>query len=145
MREGIYRQELASVLSIAPEVPDDIIAALILGSGWRERVIGFALAMARTPANFVAHVKKSLKTPRGIAITPACAFLAVLARTGEFEMLLSFADDLDRTVFDGEMEWAIEKMMFHAGLCPDDVSGRGPYYGQVFEDYIEIFNWIRTA
>ena len=145
MRDCMYRHELASIPSIAPQVPDDIVSALILGSGWRERIIGFALAMAKTPASFVAHVEKSLETPRGIAITPACAFLAVLARAGEFKVEPSFADDLDRSVFDGELGWAIDKMMFHAGLRPDDIAGRGPYYGQVFEDYIEIYNWFRTA
>jgi hypothetical protein len=145
MIDGSYRQELAAVVSLAPEVPDAIVASLISEGGWREHVLGFLLAMAKKPSSFVPHVQNSLRVPRGIALTPACAFLAVLARSGEFKMEHSFADELDRGLFDGEMGWAIDKAMFHAGLRPDDVGGRGPYYGQIFEDYVELYCWARTA
>ena len=54
------------------------------------------------------------------------------------------AEQFDRSIFDGEMGWAIDKSMFHAGLRRDDVGGRGPYYGQVFEDYLELYRWVRS-
>jgi hypothetical protein len=145
MRDGIYRQKLLPMLSIAPEVSDNIVVSLISTGGWREHVIGYVLAMAKSPLRFVAHVQESLRRPCGIAITPGCAFLAVLARTGEFKMEHWFSNTFDRGAFDGEMGWAIDKAMFHAGLRPDDVGGRGPYYGQIFEDYVDLYDWVRTV
>ena len=133
------------MLAIAPEVPDNIVASLISTGGWREHVLGYVLAMAKTPSRFVGHVQASLGRPCGIAITPACAFLAVLARSGEFKIERLISDAFDRGAFDGEMGWAIDKAMFHAGLRLDDVGGRGPYYGQIFEDYVEVYDWVRAA
>jgi hypothetical protein len=54
----------------------------------------------------------------------------------------SFADMFDRTAFDGEVGWATDKAMHFAGLRAEDVPGRGPNYGQIFDDHVEVYSWI---
>jgi hypothetical protein len=129
MQHNLYRQELAPIVAIASHVPDEIVASMITDGGWREHVVGFVIAMAKDPAKFASHVVASLKKPCGLAITPACAFLTTLARSGEFEMPSFTPEGFDLRAFDGEMGWAIHKARHHSGLCADDAGDRGPYYG----------------
>ena len=103
------------------------------------------MAMSKRPGLFTEAMLQSLRDPRGISIVPACAALAVLARRGIFGMSQSFADMFDRTAFDGEVGWAVDKAMHYAGLRAGDVPGRGPNYGQNFEDHIEFYSSIHAA
>jgi hypothetical protein len=146
VRQGdTYRKEIASVIAIAPSVPDELVAAMIAGVSWRERLLGLCMAMAKRPAIFTEAMLQSLRDPRGISIVPACAALAVLARRGVFEMSQSFADMFDRTAFDGEVGWAVDKAMHFAGLRAEDVTGRGPNYGQIFDDHVEVYSSIHAG
>ena len=143
VRQGdTYRQEIASVIAFAPSVPDELVVAMIAGAAWRGRLLGLCIAMAKRPAIFTEAMLQSLQDPRGISIVPACAALAVLARRGVFGMSQSFADMFDRTAFDGEVGWATDKAMHFAGLRAEDVPGRGPNYGQIFDDHVEVYSWI---
>ncbi len=137
-----YEPEIESVLALAPLVPDELVASLITGASWRERLLGLCMGMAKEPTNFIEPMLQSLRDPRGISIVPTCAVLAVLARRGVFAMTESFALAFDRRVFDGEIGWAIDKAMRFAGVGADDVAGTGPNFGQVFEDHAELYRWI---
>ena len=144
-RDDTYRQEIASVVLLASSVPDELVAAMITGASWRERLLGLCLAMAKRPGKFIEAMLQSLRDPRGIAIVPACAALAVLARRGIFTMEHSFSEMYDRTAFDGEVGWASDKAMYIAGLRAGDVPGRGLNYGQNFDDHVEVYSWIHAA
>ena len=133
------------MIAIAPSVPDELVAAMIAGVSWRERLLGLCMAMAKRPAIFTEAMLQSLRDPRGISIVPACAALAVLARRGVFEMSQSFDDMFDRTAFDGEVGWAVDKAMHFAGLRAEDVPGRGPNYGQIFDDHVEVYSSIHAG
>jgi hypothetical protein len=40
VRQGdTYRKEVASVVSLAPSVPDELVARMIVGASWRERLL----------------------------------------------------------------------------------------------------------
>ena len=140
-----YRQEIAPVIALAPSVSDKLIASMITAAGWRERLLGLCLAMAKRPAAFIESMEQSLRDPRSIAIVPVCAALAVLARRGTFTMPESFSEIFDRSAFDGEVGWATDKATHLAGLRTDDVPGRGPNYGQIFDDHVEVYDWIHAA
>jgi hypothetical protein len=144
-RDETYCQEIAPVIAIAPKVSDEVIASMIAGASWRERLLGLCMAMAKRPVLFVEPMLRSLRDPRGISIVPTCAALAVLARRRIFSMDQSFAAIFDREAFDGEIGWAVDKALHFAGLCIDDVQGRGPNYGQIFEDHVEVYDWILTG
>jgi hypothetical protein len=144
-RDEIYRQEVAPIVALAPSVPDEVVGTLITGASWRERLLGLGLAMAKRPMVFIEPMLHSLRDPRGIAIVPACAALAVLARRDVFAMPQSFSEMFDRAAFDGEVGWATDKAMHFAGLRTEDVSGRGPNYGQVFDDHVEVYRWMHAA
>lgn len=60
-------------------------------------------------------------------------------------MAQSFSEMFDRTAFDGEVGWATDKAMHVAGLRKDDVPGRGPNYGQIFDDHVEVYSWIHAS
>jgi hypothetical protein len=137
---GGFWQELAPVIALAPSVPDPLIAAMITGASWRERLLGLCMAMVKGPERFTDAMLQSLRDLRGIAIVPVCAVLAVLARRDVFAMPESFAEMFDRSAFDGEVGWAVDKAMHFAGLRADDVPGQGPNYGQVFEDHVEVYS-----
>lgn len=142
---GAYRQDLAPILTLAPSVPDALVTAMITGVSWRERLLGLCMAMAQQPTTFVGAMFQSLSDPRGIAMVPTCAALAVLARKGVFPMTKSFGETFDRASFDGELGWAIEKAKYVAGLRADDVPGNGPNYGQIFGDHVEVYSWLNAA
>ena len=144
-RDDTYRREIAPVIDLASSAPDELVASMITGAGWRERLLGLCLAMAKQPATFIDAMLQSLRDPRGIAIVPACAALGVLARRGIFTMSQSFSVMFDRTAFDGELGWAADKAMHVAGLRADDVPGRGPNNGQVFDDHVQVYDWIHAA
>jgi hypothetical protein len=141
-REDMYRREIAPVVDLARLVPDQLVTAMIAGASWRERLLGLCMAMSKRPATFTEAILQSLRDLRGISIVPACAALAVLTRRGVFTMPSSFAVMFDRTAFDGEVGWATDKAMHYAGLRAEDVPGRGPNYGQIFDDHVEVYSWI---
>lgn len=141
-RDGEFQRKISSVVSLAPSVPDTLVAAMINGASWRERLLGICMGMAKRQKMFVEPMLQSLRDPRGISIVPTCAALAVLAQRSIFAMPLFFSEMFDRQIFDGEIGWATDKAMFFAGLRADDVSGRGPNYGQIFDDHIQVYSSI---
>lgn len=145
LRDDVYREEIASVVALAPSVPDELVAAMITGRYWRERLVGLCMAMCGRQATFVESIVQSLQNPGGIAIVPACAACAVLARRGIYAMNDSFSQMFDRSAFDGEVGWAADKAAHFAGLRSEDVPGRGPNYGQNFEDHAAVYSWLFKA
>ena len=141
-RDETFRREIAPVIALAPSVPDALVTDMITGVSWRERLLGLCIAMSKRKAIFAEAMLQSLRDVRGISIVPACAALAVLTRRGAFAMPPSFAEMFDRTAFDGEVGWATDKAMHFVGLRAEDVTGRGPNYGQIFDDHVEVYSWI---
>ncbi len=140
-----HRQAITTIVALAPSVPDEVVAAMITGASWRERLLGLCMAMAKRPAIFIEPILQSLRDPRGISIVPACAVLAVLARRGVFVMNETFSEMFDRTVFGGDIGWAVDKAMYVTGLRSNDVPERGSNYGQIFDDHFEIYDSIYAA
>lgn len=146
VRQGdAYRREIAPIVALAPSVPDELVSAMISGSGWRERVTGICLAASKKSAVYIEAMLQSLRDPRGIAIVPTCAALAVLGRRGTYHMVDSFGQMFDRAAFDGEVGWAVDKATHFVGLRTQIVPGRGPNYGQIFEDHVEVYSWLYAA
>jgi hypothetical protein len=146
VRQGdLRRAEIAPVVALAPSVPDGLVSAMVVGASWRERLLGLCLAMAKRPETFMDGMLRSLQDLRGISIVPTCAALAVLARRGVFDMARSFPGEFDRAAFDGEVGWAMDKALHLAGVRQESVPGRGPNYGQVFEDHVEVYEWILSG
>lgn len=142
MRERTYQREIAPVIELSPAVSDELITAMITGASWRERLLGLCMAMAKGGEAFVEPMLQSLRDPRGISIVPTCAALTVLAKSSGFVMPISFPEMFDKRVFDGEIGWATENAMHCVGLRAEDVPGRGPNYGQTFEDHIQVYSWL---
>jgi len=142
--EGRERAEMAPLLAIADDVADDVVRSLIVGGDWRSTLVGLVLAMSEGFSRFAPEALESLRTPKGIAITAAWAFLTLCCLEEEIHFDSLAAHTFDRATFDGEMGWAIDKAKYHSGNRPDDVSGIGPHYAQVFEDYLKLFRWWRS-
>jgi hypothetical protein len=84
--------------------------------------------MIKNPATFIEAMVKSLHDVRGISVVPTCAALAVLARRGLLDLTATFTSRIDRSAFDGEVGWAIDKAMHLAGIRAEDANGRGPTF-----------------
>lgn len=142
MKGNAYRQELAPVLAVSDAIPDSLIAKLIVGASWRERLIGLSLAMTRRSGAFIDQMLASLHNVRGISIVPTCAALAVLGRRGLFDPARVLAGSFDRTPFDGEVGWALDIAVRYAAGELVSATERGPNYGQFFGHQVEMYEWI---
>ncbi|HTI72574.1 MAG TPA: hypothetical protein VMF06_21540 [Candidatus Limnocylindria bacterium] len=142
MRDALHRQELSRLVAIEPLVTPSAVVALILGASWRERLLGLGLAMIKGGAAYVAPMIQSLRDPRGIAIVPACAALAVLGRSGIAIYPALLHQEFDHVVFDGEIAWAMEQMRRHIAAVFPVCSDPGRNSGQHFDDHIEVFRWL---
>ena len=75
----------------------------------------------------------------------------VFERTGNAYLCLihtmtqTFGDELDRSAFDGELGWAVDKAKHLLGFSSPELAGRGPNYGQSFEDHLEVYNWMLSS
>jgi hypothetical protein len=142
LNQEVSRAEIAKVIGLASAVSDETVVSLIVGTSWRERLVGLCLALSKEPGRFIQAMLDSMRDPRGLSIVPTCAALAVLAREGIFPMGLSFGEDFSNEIFDGEFGWALQKAKYFAGLLPGDVHGAGPNQGQVFETHFEFYRSI---
>ena len=140
-----YRREIAPVIALSSFVPDEMVSSLIVASSWRERLLGLCMALAKDPVAFTDAMVRSLQDVRGISVVPTCAALAVMARRGLFDMTALLTTTIDRSAFDGEVGWAIDKAMHFAGIRPKDSSGKGPNYRQAFEAHTEVYEWVMDA
>ncbi len=77
-----FRIVIGPLATLAPSVPDEVVAAMIIGASWRERLLGLCIAMAKGPGAFSEVMLRSLRDLRGISIVPTCAALGILARRG---------------------------------------------------------------
>lgn len=130
-----------TLIALAPKVSNEVIQAMLAGSSWRERLLGNCMAMTRedVPESFVENMLQSLRDPRCLSVVPTCAALALLAQRGIFKMTPAFGTMFDRSVFNGELGWAVDKAMFFCGLRSEDVSGNAPNDGQTFEDHVRFY------
>lgn len=98
-----FRQEIVTMIALAPSVPDEVIISAILGRSFRERLLGIYFGMTRPCVAFREAMAESLRDLRGISIVPACAAFGVLARRGVFRLPEGFGEMFDRDAFDGEV------------------------------------------
>jgi len=60
-RKGnVYRQEIAPVLRLSASLPDELVSSMIAGGGWRERLLGVCMGMAKRPVSFLEPMLRSL-------------------------------------------------------------------------------------
>lgn len=137
-----FEPVLVPLLALAPSVPCAVVSQMVVGGSWRERLLGLSLAMATHPATFVEEMLDSLQSVRGISIVPTCAALAVLARRGAFDLARLTSGSFDRTLFDGEVGWAIDQAVRYGEGQPMSGTERGPNYSQFFAHQIEVYEWI---
>lgn len=140
-----FEPALAPLLALAPSVPRNVVSRMIVGASWRERLLGLSLAMATCPAMFVEEMLDSLQDVRGISIVPTCAALAVLARRRVFDLARLVSGSFDRSVFDGEVGWAIDQAVHYAKGQPMSGHERGPNYGQHFAHQAQVYEWILNS
>jgi hypothetical protein len=141
-KDAVYRKEIEPVVAVSATVPDALVSSLIVGASWRQRLLGLLLAMTKNPTVFVDRMLASLRDVRGISIVPACAALAVLARRGLFDASRLLTPEFDRTLFDGELGWALDIASRYAAGEPVGMNERGPNYGQFFTHQIELYEHI---
>ena len=141
-KDAVYPKEIEPVLAISATVPDALVSSLIVGASWRERLLGLLLAMTKNPTAFVERMLASLRDVRGISIVPACAALAVLARRGLFDASRLATAESDRTLFDGELGWALDVASRYAAGEQVGLNERGPNYGQFFAHQTELYEHI---
>jgi hypothetical protein len=137
-----FREVLAPLVQLSSAAPEALVAAMIVGASWRERLLGISLALAKCPGRLTGSMIQSLRDLRGISIVPVCAAFAVLARRGLFDIAQLQGGAFDRAAFDGEVGWAVDQAVAFARGEAVLANRRGPNYGQVFEDQIQVFEWI---
>lgn len=137
-----YQSVIPALLVLAPVVHRDTVSRMIRGASWRERLIGLSLAMAKYPETFVTEMLDSLRDVRGISIVPTCAALAVLARRGLCDAKLLSDAPVDRSNFDGEVGWAIDRAVQWTQMQAVGNFERGPNFGQNFTHHVELYEWI---
>ena len=101
--------------------------------------------MAKCPEKHVDEMLNSLYDVRGISIVPTCAALAVLARHALFDAEQLASGTFDRSVFDGEVGWAIDQAIRYAETQSVSACERGPNYGQSFVHQVELYEWIMSG
>ncbi len=127
------------VSSHADTTVEELRGMIREGRSWRERLVGLVTTVRRGGCGDLADLLHCLRDPHGISIVAACAaYVAVREKTGPCAAS-PFPKDLDRKAFDGELGWALDKACHHLGVGTPDPGGRGPNYGQVFEDHLETY------
>ena len=138
---------VAEILAVLPKANDETISELISdGSSWRERLVGIVLAVGHGSPSFSDPIIDSFrKHPTGLAFVPAFAALAVIVRSQPSPELLQDLSTLDRTLFDGDLGWSMDKFLFHVGSSPHDPGGKSPNDAKSFEDNLEVFKMIKDT
>ncbi|MBE7467366.1 MAG: hypothetical protein HS116_28165 [Planctomycetes bacterium] len=125
------------IVKLAPLTPDQLIRNLIAtGASWRERLIGLVLATQRGIAAFADAMIVSLNDPRGISIVPTCAALAVAVKHFGYKYSPDRTSALDRSLFDGELGYALDCLHAYLGLSKSSSQDKGPNYGQEFSQHV---------
>ena len=137
-----YHREVAFVVALSSSVPDELVCNLIVGPSWRQQLLGLCFALARNSVTFTDAIVKSFLDLRGISVVPTCAARVVMARRGLFAMTAWLTTTTDRSAFDSEVGWAVDKAMHFAGIRPEDSTGKGPNCGQAFEGHTEVYEWV---
>ncbi len=135
--------EINHILSLANNInPQTISKFLIEGPSWRERLLAISFAFATDPKPFHSNFIKALHKTGGLSIIPLCAAITTMVNC--YNCSLEYIDykSLDRNYFDGEMGFALDKMLYHIRLSDKVVEGKGPNSGQSFEDHYDFYKKI---
>jgi len=139
------QRNVGRILRVEPFADSKTVNDLIMFHDWRGRVVGHVLAIRKGPRNFAHAMIDSLASPRGLAVVPTGAALVLgLADESPEEWLSRFAR-LDRSPFDGDVGWSIDKMLFHLGWSPRDPGGYSPNDGRDFAVHLRLFQWIENS
>jgi hypothetical protein len=138
---------VARIVALQPEVSDRTISELISnGPSWRERLVGLVLAVNRGQPSFADAIIDSFrKHPTGLAFVPAFAALVLMTGGKPSRSTLEGLSTLNRTLFDGDLGWSMDKFLFHVGCSPCDPGGMSPNDGKSFEDNLEVFKLIKDT
>jgi hypothetical protein len=129
--------EIAGLSGSEPE-----IRARLKTPDWRSRNEGVALAVADGSKAWVSELIGTIEPPTGRSITHALAAAVALADGSLSDSDLARVRGFTREAFDGEVGWAVDKLLFHAGHSTEDPGGPGPYTGYNFEDLLALFRAV---
>jgi len=139
------RPAITRITALAPEVDAKLIAELIAeGESWRERLVGLVFAANSDLPAFVNPMIASLRDPRGLAIVPTCAAIAV-ALSQQAECMPSQIDSLDPESFSGELGWALDNVRFHLGHACHKPQGKSPNDGKDFDTHVNLVKLIQDT
>ncbi len=139
------RQKVEDILRVEPLVGSQTVNELLTFEDWRGRMIGHVFAVQKGPQQFISAMLDSLADPRGLAIVPTCAALLLAFEEEQSQEWLSRITALDRSPFDGDVGWSLDKMMFHLGWSSNDPGGYGPNDGQDFAVHLALFRWVTDS
>ena len=147
VRDPMTSTAIAMIVVLQSKLSDRTISELISnGPSWRERLVGLVLATNRgSPSYIDATIDSFCKQPTGLAFVPAFAALVVMTGGKPSRALLERLGKLDRTLFDGDLGWGLDKFLFHVGCSPCDPGGMSPNDGKSFEDNLEVFKLIKDT
>ena len=137
------RQKVENILDAEPLTDSATVEELLTFEDWRERVVGHVLAVRKGPRQFASAMLGSLAAPCGLATVPTCAALVLALADDNPDEWLPYCAALDRTLFDGDVGWSLDKMAFHLGWSANDPGGYSPNDGKEFDVHLSLFQWAR--
>jgi len=126
---------VATILACDDRVSEELIAALVTGQSWRERLVGLVLACHRGLPRFYDDLLRGLCDIRGISTIPTAAVLSIAIADFGCAYTESMTASLDRTVFDGEVGFALDHLHHAIGKGAAPAEEKGPNFGQSFADH----------
>ncbi len=139
------RQEVENILCVERLATARTVAELLTFTDWRERLVGHVLAVRKGPRQFASAMLDSLADPRGYAIVPTCAALVLALADDEPDQWMRRCVAVDRSPFDGDVGWSLDKMAFHLGWSTKDPGGHSPNDGKDFYVHLALFRWVTNS
>jgi len=139
------RQKVENVIRVERLADAKTVEKLLTFEDWRERMVGHVLAIRKGPRQFVSAMLDSLAAPRGLAIVPTCAALVSGLADDEPNEWMPRLLALDRSPFEGDIGWSLDKMTFHLGWSVEDPGGYSPNDGKNFDLHLALFRWVTDS
>lgn len=144
LEEGVA-DAIPRISACRDRVSDALIDELLCAElSWRERLLGVSLASMRGADQFFDSLVTSLYRPRGIAIVPTAAALAVAVLDLNCTYNPASTASLDRDAWDGELGFALDWLHFRIGVGNAPATALGPNFGQDFNAHFEYYRQLGT-
>ena len=136
------QQAVADILRIEPLADAGTVEGLLTFPDWRGRLVGHVLAVRKGARQFVPAMLDSLADPRGLAIVPTCAALLLGLADEMPDRWMTRLAAIDRSPFDGEVGWSLDKLTFRLGWSPTDPGEYSPNEGKDFDLHLALFRSV---